>query len=212
MKAKTTLEVLGELKILQKELKNLHLGQVEPFNWAYIVITKNVATVLNTRIIQNAHVLGEIDVKFAELYFDSLAKFGQNQPSPVAWNQLFSHPSRFKLINLTLGVNAHINNDLPQALLAVNPGAGFKADYDSLNLIMDQSIAEIIAGIYLDSPMRLVVGRLGWFFISRLIRVWRARVWEQYIAGQSMAEIEKRAGERAIKLSHGRFDLLISAK
>jgi Family of unknown function (DUF5995) len=60
------------------------------------------------------------DVAFAELYLDALqdSLAGRRPPSP--WAAAFSAPAGLPPVrHVLLGMNAHINYDLPQALLAV---------------------------------------------------------------------------------------------
>lgn len=77
------------------------------------------------------------DVAFADLYLDALAASGvptagqaDAQPTerPVSgpWRAAFGAPRDLPpLRHVLLGLNAHINYDLPQALLAVVPAADF---------------------------------------------------------------------------------------
>ena len=67
------------------------------------------------------------DVAFAQLYLDALdaARDGGTVPAPwrVAFAASREQPDLPPLRHVLLGLNAHINYDLPQALLAVIPAA-----------------------------------------------------------------------------------------
>ena len=66
------------------------------------------------------------DVAFADLYLDALeaARAGRRPPRP--WEAAFAAPSGLPPVrHVLLGMNAHINYDLPQALLAVITDAEF---------------------------------------------------------------------------------------
>ncbi|MBO0771511.1 MAG: hypothetical protein J2P35_08640 [Actinobacteria bacterium] len=70
------------------------------------------------------------DVAFAGLYLDALASSRRGGPVPAPWAAAFAaaddrHRSLPPLRHVLLGMNAHINYDLPQALLAVISDAGF---------------------------------------------------------------------------------------
>ena len=68
------------------------------------------------------------DVAFAQLYLDALQSF-QTDPgsAPRPWRAaLGAHPALHPLQLVLLGMNAHINYDLPQALLAVISDADFE--------------------------------------------------------------------------------------
>jgi hypothetical protein len=63
------------------------------------------------------------DVAFADLYLGPLRESRAGRPVPGPWGVAFSYartdPGQPLLRHLLLGMNAHINYDLPQALLAV---------------------------------------------------------------------------------------------
>ena len=61
------------------------------------------------------------DVAFAQLYLDALdADLTGTGRVPRPWRLAFDAPATTSpLVHVLLGINAHINNDLPQALLAV---------------------------------------------------------------------------------------------
>jgi hypothetical protein len=62
------------------------------------------------------------DIAFAELYLDALEAWDRADPTPAPWTVAFEAARDLPLPplrHLLLGMNAHINYDLPQALLAV---------------------------------------------------------------------------------------------
>ena len=60
------------------------------------------------------------DVAFADLYVSALEAHLAGGPVSRPWRQAFAAPADLPVLRLLLlGVNAHINYDLPQALLAV---------------------------------------------------------------------------------------------
>ncbi len=63
------------------------------------------------------------DVAFAQLYLDAL----DAPVAPRPWRLAFTAPAELPpLRHVLLGINAHVNYDLPQALLAVISDADFK--------------------------------------------------------------------------------------
>jgi hypothetical protein len=69
------------------------------------------------------------DVAFASLYLDALDGWNRHGTAPEPWRVAFAaadgHEHLPPLRHVLLGMNAHINYDLPQALLAVIPDEGF---------------------------------------------------------------------------------------
>src|ERR1700689_1510706 len=60
------------------------------------------------------------DVAFADLYLDALQAALAGRRPPMPWEAAFSAPATLPPVrHVLLGMNAHINYDLPQALLAV---------------------------------------------------------------------------------------------
>ena len=63
------------------------------------------------------------DLAFAELYLEALERWNEDGTAPGPWQVAFalaaSEPRIPPLRHLLLGMNAHVNFDLPQALLAV---------------------------------------------------------------------------------------------
>ena len=60
------------------------------------------------------------DVAFADLYVSALEAHLAGGPVSRPWRQAFAAPAELPVLRLLLlGINAHINYDLPQALLAV---------------------------------------------------------------------------------------------
>ena len=69
------------------------------------------------------------DIAFADLYLDALERWNEDGSAPGPWQVAFASaaddPRVPPLRHLLLGMNAHINYDLPQALLAVIDDEGF---------------------------------------------------------------------------------------
>ena len=69
------------------------------------------------------------DLAFAELYLEALERWNEDGTAPGPWQVAFalagSEPRVPPIRHLLLGMNAHINFDLPQALLAVISDAEF---------------------------------------------------------------------------------------
>ena len=69
------------------------------------------------------------DVAFADLYLDALAESLDGHRPPAPWQAAFGAPAALPPVrHVLLGMNAHINYDLPQALLAVITDQEFADD------------------------------------------------------------------------------------
>ena len=65
--------------------------------------------------------VGRWDVAFAAYYLDAVDAWDNDRPVPAPWRVAFAAAADTAVVplrHLLLGMNAHINNDLPQSLLA----------------------------------------------------------------------------------------------
>jgi hypothetical protein len=93
---------------------------VKWFNWLYLQVTQAVAAGVSNSSCHDPAWLAELDVQFAKLYFDAFGSLA-GAASPGCWAALFScrNQNRIARIQFALaGMNAHINHDLPLAILA----------------------------------------------------------------------------------------------
>jgi hypothetical protein len=90
------------------------------FNWLYLQVTAAVESRIAAVGFSDPAWLGALDVQFARLYFNALGAFLSGASCPGCWQILFvcRDKSRIARIQFALaGINAHINHDLPEALV-----------------------------------------------------------------------------------------------
>jgi uncharacterized protein DUF5995 len=89
------------------------------FHGTYLRTTRAVASEIERGGFRDGAWLERWDIAFAELYLDALA--GDSIPAPwrITFDTARDRPDLPPLRHVLLGMNAHINYDLPQALLAV---------------------------------------------------------------------------------------------
>jgi hypothetical protein len=87
------------------------------------------------------------DAVFAQLYFRAYDRYVEGKRVPGAWQVAFdtaASPNETGIGDLLLGMNAHIDRDLPYALAHVGlvkpNGDSRKADHDKVNLFLDHVI------------------------------------------------------------------------
>ncbi|HLN15765.1 MAG TPA: DUF5995 family protein [Acidimicrobiales bacterium] len=118
------------------------------FNRMYLDVTKQVQDHLATSFFSNPAFMEHLDVVFADIYFAALdASTGGLKSVPAAWEPLFElrstagiYPIQFALA----GMNAHINHDLPIAVVqactdfALAPDQGsIHDDYQKVDGLLD---------------------------------------------------------------------------
>ena len=117
------------------------------FNRMYLEVTQQVDKDLGQQFFADPAFMTRFDVAFANLYFDAVNAAAGQSTVPLAWRPLFERrgetgiePIQFALA----GMNAHINHDLPMAVvatcvdLATTPTAGTHlADYQKVDGLLD---------------------------------------------------------------------------
>src|SRR5918911_4882349 len=94
----------------------------------YTRTTRAVGTALQDARFEDPAWVEEWDVVFADLYLDALEAYRRDRASaPRPWRLAFeADPGLPPIGHLLLGMNAHINYDLPQALIEVIPAEDVK--------------------------------------------------------------------------------------
>ena len=134
--------------------------------------------------------VNRLDVVFARRYFEAFDDWHRWGEAAPAWSVAFDRADRQAVRgigNVGLGVNAHINHDLPDALVEVGltgpDGRSHKADFDRVNEVLRAAyrpaVAELAArfdptvddadvpGVAFDDEALL-----------RLIFTWREQAWQ----------------------------------
>ena len=114
----------------------------------YREVTEGVAAQLDAHTFQNGSFVEALDLGFAGLFFDAHASFAEDpRTTPRAWLPLFERRARRDIAPLQFalaGMNAHINRDLPVALvdtcrslgLDLRTGSPEHADYLRVNALL----------------------------------------------------------------------------
>ncbi|HEX4133865.1 MAG TPA: DUF5995 family protein [Bryobacteraceae bacterium] len=121
------------------------------FNWLYLEVTQAVENRVSAGGFDDAASLAELDVQFAALYFGALYAMLTGAPCPGSWKAMFSRRDQADIARIQFalaGMNAHINHDLPFAIVATcnamktapQHGTPQYGDYTALNTTLDSLI------------------------------------------------------------------------
>jgi hypothetical protein len=121
------------------------------FNGLYLQVTQAVQARVNAGEFAGPAWIAALDVQFARFYLAAAASALSGQPAPGCWQALFdrrNQPAIARIQFALAGVNAHINHDLPQAILATCRAQGALPqhgtprynDYTALNTTLDSLI------------------------------------------------------------------------
>ena len=119
------------------------------FNHLYRVVTENIRASVQQGEFAAPQFVLQLDVDFANYYFAALAEYDAGRETRRAWLPLFTARERTDIAPIQFalaGMNAHINRDLPLAIvtschalaLAALPAAGSaeRVDYSRVNDVL----------------------------------------------------------------------------
>jgi Family of unknown function (DUF5995) len=143
------------------------------FNWLYLEVTQAVEARVAAGGFTDSAWLAQLDVQFARLYFSALKSSLSGEATPTCWQVLFDSRNQGAIARIQFalaGINAHINHDLPEAIVATcqvtdtspdSSGSHF-SDYTSLNSTLDALIecAKVTLNVRLPGTALPPVSRL----------------------------------------------------
>jgi hypothetical protein len=121
---------------------------LEWFNGLYLQVTQAVEDRVVAGGFNDPAWLAELDIQFAKLYFNALYAGLSGAPCPGCWRAMLSCRNQNKIARIQFalaGVNAHINHDLPLAIVATckamnttpQHGTSQYDDYTAINGTID---------------------------------------------------------------------------
>jgi Family of unknown function (DUF5995) len=142
--AGTITDVIAKMQQIDASLP--YKDGVAYFNRLYLQVTQAVLAASQNTPFEDPAFLDLLDVVFAGLYFDAEATIASGASCPVAWRPLTHERSapRAPIQFALAGMNAHINHDLPLAVVqtcrqlgvAVDDNSPQHADYERVNAIL----------------------------------------------------------------------------
>jgi hypothetical protein len=151
------------------------------FNKLYFEVTKNVLAGVGQSTFADPRFLTALDVAFANLYFAALSAYDAGSPdTPRAWQPLFGDrgdrtiaPIQFAIA----GMNAHINRDLPVALVQTFAALGIApsddgpqhADFETVNNVLATTEKQVKA-LYLDNLTRQI--DMDFHGVDDVVAIW----------------------------------------
>ena len=168
------------------------------FHATYLRTTRAVAGEIERGGFADGQWLERWDIVFAELYLDALHADLAGDPVAEPWRIAFDtaakQPKLPPLRHVLLGMNAHINYDLPQALVAVISPAEFDdpavraaraADHSHVDEVLLARVGaedDELSGISRRSLLDRVLAPLNRAATKRLLTEARAKVWRNAVA------------------------------
>jgi hypothetical protein len=177
---------------MERDLDSLE-GARRYFHATYLRTTRAVVAEIERGGFADGAWLTRWDLVFASLYLDALDADRRGAPVPEPWRVAFSVPDLPPLGHVLFGMNAHINYDLPQALVAVVSSADFddpvvlrgrEADHRHLDAVLRSRVAAEGAELGAVSRVRRVdrlLGPANRAATRRFVAESRAKVWRNAV-------------------------------
>jgi hypothetical protein len=161
------------------------------FASTYLTLTKVMLRTLrhHRHFFRDRRALIYEDVRFAQIYFNTLDLYAAGKPVDPAWQIALDHAKTGDWqgsADMLLGINAHVQNDMPFMMAALTlrdaKGRSRKGDHDAENRILDDAFDEVVRELarrydpliawetYNLSPATDVFG-------VELVKIWREGVW-----------------------------------
>jgi hypothetical protein len=153
----------------------------------YRDVTEGVATELAHASFSNQAFLERLDIVFADLFFDALETHVRSPAAtPPAWMPLFAGRSRHGIAPLQFalaGMNAHINRDLPLALVSTCEASGVElrsgspehVDFIRVNDVLAR-VEERVKASFLTGPLTFLDRILHRYNrIDDVVAMWNVR-------------------------------------
>jgi hypothetical protein len=160
------------------------------FSLTYLRVTQAYRQTIDEPFFDDTPFVNYEDTVFAHYYFaayDSWAA-GQIQDVPTAWRIAFNAAGRHAvsaLGDLFLGINAHVQRDLPFVLYSIGlvapDGTSRKPDFDRVNEILNRVTDPLIAEIARRFDPTIESTNLPTMFddatVFQIIAAWREKAW-----------------------------------
>jgi Family of unknown function (DUF5995) len=189
----------------------------------YTRTTRAVAAALEDGRFEDPAWVEEWDVVFADLYLDALRAYRADPASaPRPWRVGFAaDPELPPIAHVLLGINAHINYDLPQALIAVIPPEDMddanlmdrrRRDHERIDAVLAERVSAEDGELEKAGPSRTLVDRLmaplNQAASRRFLKEARVKVWHNTLALHE-ARLQ---GEDVYRSRLGDLEVLSAAK
>jgi len=166
MNARNIEEVIEELERVLARLRGRQ-SRLAFFAALYRAVTLRIARGIGQGQFEDGERMDRFDTAFANRYFAALDTLLVGGRPPKSWAIAFDAEQRegtMILQHLLLGINAHINFDLPLAAIAIAPGAslpGLRADFLAINTILADLLDAAQLAVGAVSPLLDILDRLG---------------------------------------------------
>jgi hypothetical protein len=186
------------VRCIDTEIKRMRAAQQQfgcdhrgVFATTYLELTRQLRDTLRTRprFFNDSRYLYTEDALFADIYFNTVHNYERGKPVPPAWQIAFDTAKNANVNaaqDMLLGINAHVQNDMPFVLAALGQrtrsGATRKPDHDKMNEILDAAYDRVVNQIRDRFDPLMATTNPPWTGADdaagmELVKQWREQVW-----------------------------------
>jgi Family of unknown function (DUF5995) len=160
------------------------------FSLTYLRVTQEYRRTIDQPFFDDTQFVNYEDTVFAHYYFAAFDAWtgGQIEDVPPAWRIAFDAAAKHEVSaagDLLLGINAHVQRDLPFVLYSIGlvapDGTSRKPDFDRVNIILNRVVEPLIAEIARRFDPTIddtnLPGSLDYFTLFQLLVAWREDAW-----------------------------------
>ncbi len=196
------------------------LAHREIFASTYLRTTKAIGVAIDDARFEDPAWVESWDVVFAEEFLDAhdADREGRGSDVPRPWRLAFDAPADLPpLRHVLLGINAHVNYDLPQALLAVISDEDFtdpvligrrKRDHERIDAVLASRVADENGMLGPLSVLDRLLRPLNQASSKRFLREARQKVW----LNVEQLQAARLAGAEAYRQRLAELEVLSAAK
>lgn len=165
------------------------------FAQTYLGATQKILIALQAGRFENTEWMIRLACTFAQYYFDAIDSWEATGRSPLAWQASFEYAGRRRTLvlqDVLLGMNAHINNDLPYVLHQLIPPeatptelASYYRDHKQVDVVFAEAIDAIQATADDHDPSLTLAdaafGRHDEKSFAKLVSLWRTHAWSYFL-------------------------------
>lgn len=183
--------------------KVIKYKNISCFLYTYLIVTKKVyeTNLTDKTYFNNFSLLQKLDIKFAHEFFIALKMYLNNDYDLLkntAWNTYFNYIQRndsIAIVNMLLGINAHINGDL--AISLIKNGVNDFEDFLKINKILINVTPKILIYLIknyhdLFSALALMFPLIANFEFKKTIVLWRSIAFENYKILQKSSKLKNK--------------------
>jgi len=224
MTAPRQAETIDDVLALLREVVDESIATADRIGYfaaLYRHVTGSVARAIDDGVFEDGERMSRLDAAFANRYFAALSEWQSDGQPNRSWRACFracGHEDPVLVQHLVLGVNAHINLDLPIAAARLCPGDTIhelRTDFHLVNGLLAEGLAQLQVALADLSPLLgtldVVLGRLDEEIVGFNITKARAEAWDSAVLLAHQPPDAQAAGEKMLdRYAHGLARIVLS--